>query len=256
MRLPWIQLTEDGDRRARSFGQLVGIGADAGVGFVGRLWRAALDLAPPGDFSGRFEDPAVLVAHAGGFPPGFPAEPARVVTELQRVGLVATTPFLRVRGLDRYEPTWRKNNKLPKSGSHPAETGGKPARKTETETEKKEDAGAPAAKTPRKPSAAQELFAWLNATRATKTPLSDSPIGAVLINTKFGEALTQHGRPTIERAYLAFLELAEPRAMDPPWPWQSFLKRLPMLATQPARPIAPKSRTLAPGEDPYAEQTA
>lgn len=135
MRLPWIQLTEDGDRRARSFGQLIGIGPDAGVGFVSRLWRAALDLAPPGDFSGRFKDPAVLVAHAGGFPPGCPAEPPRVVKELQRVGLVATHPSLRVRGLDRYEPTWRKNNKLPKSGGHPAETGGKPARKTETETE-------------------------------------------------------------------------------------------------------------------------
>lgn len=137
MRLPWTQLTEDGDRRARSFGHLIGVGPDAGVGFVTRLWRAALDLAPAGDFSGRFEDPAVLVAHAGGNPHGCTAEPPRVVIELQRVGLVATHPFLRVRGLDRYEATWRKNNKLPKSGGRPAETGGKPAPKTETETEKK-----------------------------------------------------------------------------------------------------------------------
>lgn len=243
MRLPWIQLTEDGERRARSFGQLIGIGPDAGVGFVARLWRAALDLAPPGDFSGAFEDSALLVAHAGGPPHGCTAESGRVVELLQKVGLTASIPTLRVRGLDRYEATWRKNQKLPKSGPSPADTRGEPARKTETETEKKEDVPPPRkARKPTKPSAAQELFAWLNATRAAKTPLSDSPIGVVAINTRFGEALTQFGRPACERAYLAFLELSEPAAMDPPWPWQSFLKRLPMLA---ANPNAAAVRTVA-----------
>lgn len=137
MRLPWIQLTEDGERRARSFGQLVGVGADAGVGFVSRLWRAALDLAPPGDFSGRFEDAALLVAHAGGSPPGCRTDAAGVVMELQRVGLVATTPSLRVRGLDRYASTWKKNNKHLNSGGTPAASEADAKRKTETETEKK-----------------------------------------------------------------------------------------------------------------------
>ena len=111
MRLPWIQLSADGKRRAKSFGIMVGIGPLAGVGFVSDLWEAALDLAPDGDFSGRFEDPEVLVSHAGGVPPGTRADPGGVVLYLQRVGLVSTTPFLRVRGLDRYRSTWKKNTK-------------------------------------------------------------------------------------------------------------------------------------------------
>ncbi len=105
---------------------------------------------------------------------------------------------------------------------------------------------------PRKLSAAQELLAWLIATRASKTLLTEAPVSVVLANKKFGEALTQFGRPACERAYLAFLELPEPGAMDPPWPWQSFLKRLPMLAArQPS--TAPKARVVTESDDLYAD---
>lgn len=88
---------------------------------------------------------------------------------------------------------------------------------------------------PRKPSAAENFFAWLGATRAAKTPLSDAPISPSAINKLFGAALTQHGRPACERAYVAFLALPEPAAMDPPWPWQSFNARLPKLVADAAK---------------------
>lgn len=117
-------------------GTLLGIGPLAGVGFVTDLWEAALELSPEGDFSGCILDPGVLVAAAGGIPPGTSADPGGVVSILQRVGLISTLPELRVRGLDRYQATWRKNRKL---GTLPpgsrGETGGKPARKTESKTE-------------------------------------------------------------------------------------------------------------------------
>lgn len=132
MRLPWQQMTFDGKRRAKSFGLLLGIGGHAGVGFVSDLWEAALDLSPDGDFSGAFGDPGVLVAHAGGNPRGCSAEPARVVELLQRVGLVATLPTLRVRGLDRYRAAWLKNRK---NKTTRAEPDANPTPKTETETE-------------------------------------------------------------------------------------------------------------------------
>jgi hypothetical protein len=267
VRLPWLQIDADGQTRARLLGRLLGVPEPQGIGIAMALWTWALEMSPEGDFSGTVNGDAVLLAAAVSWPTDRAAE---LVEQLQRVGFVATTPTLRVRGLDRYRRTWEKNRRkksnradsgttVPGTGENPRGTRAEPARKTETETEKKEDVPPPDAQPPRKPSkpsAAQELFAWLNATRAAKTPLSDAPIGVVAINARFGEVLNQHGRPTIERAYLAFLEQPEPGAMDPPWPWQSFLKRLPMLAARPRLAAVPKSRTLAPGEDPYADQLA
>lgn len=268
MRLPWLQINADGQTRARLLGRLLGVHELQGVGMALALWTWALEMAPDGDFSGAVSGDAELIAAAMGWPS---ADAPRLLVELVRVGLLESTPALRVRGLDRYKQAWAKNKRMGhgldkslKTHDHPGGIGAGPARdplgtraipvrKTETETEKKEDVPPP--KT-RKPSAAQELVAWLNATRASKTPLTDSPISGVRINKLFGDALNQHGRPAVERAYIAFLELPEPGAMDPPWPWQSFLKRLPMLAVRPPLAAVPKSRTLAPGEDPYADQLA
>ena len=135
MRLPWLQVNSDGVTRARAFGRLYGIGEDAGVGVVMRLWAWALELSPDGDFSGTVTDARGLSAGCG----LDPQDSARVVSELQRVGLVATTPTLRVRGLDRYAPAWRKNRKSHGTSAGPdANQPGfpeKPKRKTETETE-------------------------------------------------------------------------------------------------------------------------
>lgn len=134
MRLPWLQVNADGITRARAFGRLYGIGEDAGVGVVMRLWAWALELSPDGDFSGTVTDARGLAAGCG----LDPSDSARVVSELQRVGLVATAPTLRVRGLDRYAPAWRKNRKPhgTSAGSDANQRGftEKPKRKTETDT--------------------------------------------------------------------------------------------------------------------------
>lgn len=139
MRLPWLQVNGDGIRRAKMVGVMLGIGERAGVGFVLDLWAAALELAPDGDFSGRVPDAETLVAAAGGDPRTPGADPSGsgagaggVVSILQRVGLVATVPELRVRGLDRYTATWRKNRK---TGGRPPEPPPDQTRKTQTYTQ-------------------------------------------------------------------------------------------------------------------------
>lgn len=220
--------------------------------------RASGDKRPDGVLRG--DDAAEFLARVS----RYPGSANELESLLSEVGLVVRIKTgLRVRGVaELYGPAWDRQNVRIERASKAAKARWKNApsidqaqaehehgnAKTETETEKKkEDVPHAAQKPPRKPpkpSAAQELFAWLNATRATKTPLSDSPISAVAINTRFGEALNQHGRPTIERAYLAFLELAEPAAMTPPHPWQSFLKRLPMLAGSALR-VASQSESLS-----------
>jgi hypothetical protein len=113
-------------------GVLMGVGEHAGVGFVSAIWATALELAPDGDFSGAVGDAGVLVSGAGGIPPGCSADAGGVVLILQRVGLVATVPTLRVRGLDRYAAAWRKNRK---SRGHPSGPAEKTPPKTETKTE-------------------------------------------------------------------------------------------------------------------------
>lgn len=125
--MPWMQIDRTGETRARMLGVLLGIGEDAGVGLALRLWRGALEISPDGDFRGLVADPetlgALIGAHGAGLVPG--------ITALQRVGFVETEPRLRVRGLDRYERTWRKNSKPHSARRKP---GANPARKTETES--------------------------------------------------------------------------------------------------------------------------
>ena len=132
--MPWLQVNADGLTRARSFGRLFGIGEDAGVGVVLKLWAWALEMAPDGDFRGLVPDARAIAAGCGLDPDAS----ARVVSELQMVGLVATAPELRVRGLDRYAPAWRKNRHLlgkpPLCALVVAASDEKAKPKTETET--------------------------------------------------------------------------------------------------------------------------
>lgn len=182
MRLPWIQLSSDGVRRAKMAGVLMGIGEHAGVGFVADLWLTALELAPDGDFTGTVADPSVLVSGAGGIPPGCPADAGGVVSILQRVGLVATVPNLRVRGLDRYRSAWLKNSK---SRGRPPETEAEPKRKTETETEKIKSLVTEVA-----PSPSERVFEhWKRATGKTKAKADRKRLR--LIQARFDEGYTE-----------------------------------------------------------------
>lgn len=149
MRLPWLQVDQDGLTRCRLLARLLGVPDTQGIGIGMALWQWALEIAPEGDFRGLVPDPGILAA-AVGWPV---ADAARLISELQRVGMVATTPQLRVRGLDRYIRAWEKNSGrkaiyrnsgdgVPETGANPARIAPEPARQTQiqihTQKKKKE----------------------------------------------------------------------------------------------------------------------
>ncbi len=107
VRLPWYQIDEEAILRGEMLGQMLGISPERGVGMTVKLWRWALVRSEPGDFQGDVPD-GESVAAALGWPP---ADAARLIQELVRVGLLAVQPSLRVRGLDRYRACWLKNRR-------------------------------------------------------------------------------------------------------------------------------------------------
>lgn len=100
----------------------------------------------------------------------------------------------------------------------------------------------PPKKRERRPSAGEEFFGWLTATRGKKTPLSESNPGPRCLNTVFGKALTEVGRPELERRYLAYLNDPDWGSKSPPWPWEGFAKRWRWLHP---RGVNPQSESLA-----------
>lgn len=162
MRLPWIQVEKSGIAQCRVLARLLAIPEAQGIGLGLMLWEWALEIAEDGDFSGNVPDAEILAASLM-----WPVEDsARLVTQLQRVGMLATHPQLRVRGLDRYRRAWEKNTRknintlksggrVPETGANPAPVAPKPARKTETETDTKESAAVapvlPVVPEPKKP---------------------------------------------------------------------------------------------------------
>lgn len=156
MRLPWLQIDADGMTRGEMLGRLLGVGPDAGIGLVLRLWRWALELSPDGDFSGGQHDPRALAAAIG----WAPEQAEKLVGELVLVGLVEMpvgAGFTRIKGLGRYTRAWEKNNRRkpalspPVTGKNPAEPAPEPARKTETETETEKKLQKPAGEKPPAP---------------------------------------------------------------------------------------------------------
>ena len=255
MRLPWIQLAADGVRRGRMGGVLMGIGEHAGVGFVAAIWSAALELAADGDFSGAVEDPGVLVAGAGGVPPGCPADAGGVVLILQRVGLVATHPKLRVRGLDRYRSAWLKNRKRhDHPPGLPPEPPANPERKTETKTEIKKEASAPPeASPPKKPSAQQAFFEWAQAEAKAKVS-GRLPEGAkaARVNAQLKPYITDIGRTGLEAAWKAYM--CDEYALKAGLPWGLFVSKIPELHNRSqTRPAKPATKFIEPGKDLYAD---
>ncbi len=255
MRIPWLSIDADGMTRGRLLGKLLGIPEVQGIGMAICLWHHGVEMSRDGDFTGAVPS-AELIAAACSWPVD---DAPRLVKALQQVGLVATHPALRVRGLDRYRRTWVKNSnfhrisaksrpQVPSTGEMTANDGAKD--EDEDEEVKKKPAPPvqiwprpPKPKRERKPSAAEEFLAWLRATRAVKIQLSDSPLPASRVNSVIGKALSTHGRLTCERAYIAFLGLPEPASMDPPYPWQSYIARLPTLVSK-ATHLQPESKSL------------
>lgn len=107
----------------------------------------------------------------------------------------------------------------------------------------------------RKPSAAEDFFGWLNATRASAKGLEPQPPpSASRINKTFGDALTTCGRADLEGRYRAYLADGANATKEPPWPWEVFGASWSWRKAQATTPQ--RIRTLNPGEDPYADQHA
>jgi len=271
VRLPWLQIDADGQTRARLLGRLLGVPETQGIGMALALWTWALEMAPEGDFSGEVQGGMELVAAAVGWPTD---DTKRLAAELQRVGLLQLQPAIRVRGLDRYKDTfdkaqaererWRRANEkrrnAAKLGSDREVTAMSLRGQRAVTATKDGDVdgdndvariwpGKP--KRERKPSAAEEFFGWLNATRATKKNLPPQPTPArSRINTQIGEAIDQCGRPDLEGRYLAFLGDPVPGAKDPPWPWEVFASTWSW--RKPATP-KPATKFVTTNEDLYAD---
>jgi hypothetical protein len=86
MRLPFLQVTQEGMVRARTMARLLRIPEAHGVGLYVTLTAWALDLAPDGDLSGQLadQDPAALIA-AG---VGWDGDPAALLEAMLRTTLV------------------------------------------------------------------------------------------------------------------------------------------------------------------------
>lgn len=165
MRLPWLQVDQDGLGRCRLLARLLGVPETQGIGMGLALWQWALEIAPDGDFSGRVPDSALMSA-AVGWPVPYSD---RLVTELQRVGLVATEPELRVRGLDRYRRSWEKNQRkphkgaefgrrVPETGASSAGNRAEPARQTQTQIQTQIETPKELLVELARPTGAQEVF--------------------------------------------------------------------------------------------------
>lgn len=238
MRLPWIQVDADGQTRARLLGRLLGVPETQGIGMAISLWTWALEMSPEGDFTGEVHGDPELISAAVSWPE---EDTPRLIKQLQRVGLVATAPALRVRGLDKYKRTWERNRRpfggklqLVKSADSGTTVPGSPANPRGFRAEDGDGDGDVTTLVPqqaptkprreRKPSAAEDFFAWTEATRASRGLSLEARPPKATINAVFGPALVDVGRKSLEGRYLDFLGDSKNAAKDPPWPWQVFAK--------------------------------
>jgi hypothetical protein len=257
MRLPWVSIDADGQTRGRLLGRLLGVNEHQGVGMAIALWQFGVEMSRDGDFSGEVPSLELIAAACG----WSPADAQRLADALQQVGLIATHPKLRVRGLDRYRRTWEKNRnfhrisaksrpQVPSTGALTAKTGAK----DEDEDEEVNDVAKPPApekpKRVRKPSAAEDFFAWLNTTRASRGLVLEVVPGKATINATFGRALSDVGLEELKARYLAFLDDPTNADKDPPHPWQVFAKTY---TWRKAKPATTKSRFVTEGQDLYGD---
>lgn len=220
------------------------------------MWRAAVEFSRDGDFSGAVPSAEFLAAACG-----WPTEDAkRLVGALQQVGLIATHPDMRVRGLDRYRRTWEKNRnfhrislksrpEVPSDGALTAKTGAKDEDEDEDEVT---TLPAPTQiwpkpqkpKRDRKPSAAEEFFAWLSTTRVASGLISETRPPKATINAVFGPALVDVGRGELEGRYRAFLDDPTNATKEPPHPWQVFAKTYSWRRSKPSQNTQNRSLAL------------
>lgn len=202
MRLPFLQVSQEGLARARTMARLLRIPEAHGVGIYVTLTAWAVEMAQDGDLSGQLEDqePAVLVAAAV----GWDGDPGALLAAMERTRIVMrdASGTHAVSGLDVYERAlassegrkvaasvaararWDRNNDasrmLDASPSHADAM--RPDAKTQTQTQTQKASASQesavaaqasdfeltspsASKPPRKPSAAERLYAAMQQLR-------------------------------------------------------------------------------------------
>ncbi len=222
MRLPWLQIDADGMTRGEMLGRLLCVGADGGIGLALRLWRWALEMSPDGDFSGGKHDAQALAAGIG----WDPKDAETLVAELIRVGLAAQVDLagslpvfwktVRIKGLERYQRAWEKNNRrkpalrVPVTGTNPRLTGAEPAPKTETETETETD------KEKQKPAGEKPPAVRIRKPKTETSPdHRHAPLVAALATTFEAERHTAIAFDGYQaRAVTQLLAIAEPAEID------------------------------------------
>jgi len=253
VRLPWLQADQEGLARCRLLARLLGVPETQGIGIGMALWQWALECAPDGDFSGNVPDSALMSAAVG----WAVDDAARLVTELQRVGLVATTPQLRVRGLERYRRAWEKNRRsprksvksvdaVPEPGANPPGSAPKPARQTQTQTQTYTEASLPAVVeiTPRprvsdppggppppppKPdsplASPESFFAWVQHERVSFGYVTEKPPHPRKLSTWWNEVgLELSGDfARVRAAFEGYAKDAFWRGKQPPSPFEGFM---------------------------------
>jgi hypothetical protein len=171
MRLPFLQVSQEGLARARTMARLLRIPEAHGVGIYVTLTAWALEMAPDGDLSGQLndQDPAVLVAAAV----GWDGDPGALLAAMERTKIVMrnASGTHAVAGLDVYtraltssegrkvaasvaaRARWDRNNdasRMPDASPSHADALRPDAKtQTQTQTQKVEDLPPPSSAGPR-----------------------------------------------------------------------------------------------------------
>jgi hypothetical protein len=120
--LPWYQIDKDAIAKCHMLARFLGVRETEGVGIGIAVWSYAFELAADGDFAGRVPD-IESVAAAAHWPI---TDAPRLARELQRSGFLATSPDLRIRGLDRYRSAWERGKRNASKYRNSGITPGKP----------------------------------------------------------------------------------------------------------------------------------
>lgn len=281
MRLPFIQIRSEAFDRAAELAALLEIDEAKALGHLAFLWRWMLsapgDEAPTGVVPGtgavavlRFETGARWTGQRGVF-----------LAALVDLGLVERLgeDSMRIRGAKLYSEAWEKQERSRERAKAYRDRARNEHERTRTVRARSRDVPAPnahvherapgdvdvdvylntsaasVAEAPaaeplktekpisvRKPSAAQDFFAWAQAEACKRQQdrVLDTPPDLARLNSELKKPLGEIGRKGLERAWLAYL--VDPYASERSWPWGLFVSQWPKLHNQSAKLTQPTER--------------
>jgi hypothetical protein len=151
LRLPFIQVTQETWSKARMLSGLLAIPERECLGLILDLWAWGLELGPQDEApTGVCDNPRAVTMLAGAL--RFQGSSAELANALSDVGLMEALESggIRIRGLDRYKRTWKRNRvgksaetdaeptpSASVSDTKPTNPDAKPTHQTQTQTQKK-----------------------------------------------------------------------------------------------------------------------